>query len=76
MNNTGGLNTGSTEINVLATGGRGFYFNSFDTDGIDRTSYYSTFTGQSVTITFNQTEILSNIGNRHQQIMDLSLVLV
>ncbi len=55
MNNTGGLNTGSTEINVLATGGRGFYFNSFDTDGIDRTSYYSTFTGQSVTITFNQT---------------------
>jgi len=55
MNNTGGLNTGSTEINVLATGGRGFYFNSFDTDGIDRTSYYSTFTGQSVTITFSQT---------------------
>jgi hypothetical protein len=54
MNNTGGLNTGSTEINVLATGGRGFYFNSFDTDGIDRTSYYSTFTGQSVTITFSQ----------------------
>ena len=55
MNNTGALNTGSTEINVLATGGRGFYFNSFDTDGIDRTSYYSTFTGQSVTITFSQT---------------------
>jgi hypothetical protein len=54
MNNTGGLDTGSTEINVLATGGRGFYFNSFDTDGIDRTSYYSTFTGQSVTITFSQ----------------------
>lgn len=55
MNNTGDFNTGSTEINVLATGGRGFYFNSFDTDEIDRTSYYSTFTGQSVTITFNQT---------------------
>ncbi len=55
MNNTGGVSSGSTDINVLATGGRGFYFNSFDNDGIDRTSYYSGFTGQSVTITFNQT---------------------
>ena len=55
MNNSGGITSGSTEINVLATGGLGFYFNSFDTDGIDRTSYYSTFTGQSVTITFSQT---------------------
>lgn len=55
MNGPGGATSGSTDINVLATGGRGFYFNSFDNDGIDRTSYYSGFTGQSVTITFNQT---------------------
>jgi hypothetical protein len=47
--------TGSTLINDLATPSRGFYFNSFDNDGIDRTSYFSTFTGQSVTITFSQT---------------------
>jgi hypothetical protein len=47
-------NTGSTEINVLDTTSRGFYFNALDENGIDRTSYFSTFTGQNITITFNQ----------------------
>ena len=55
MNDPIGNTSGSTEINLLSTAGRGFYFNSFDNDGIDRTSYFSTFTGQSVTITFSQT---------------------
>ena len=55
MNGPGGATSGSTDINALATLGSGFYLNSFDNDGIDRTSYYSGFTGQSVTITFNQT---------------------
>ena len=53
MNNSP-LSTGSTEINLLATGGRGFYFNSIDTSSTDRTSYYSGFTGQTITITFTQ----------------------
>jgi hypothetical protein len=34
---------------------RAIYFNSIDSDGIDRTSYFSQFTGQSVTITMTQT---------------------
>lgn len=55
MNDPIGNVSGSTQINLLSTGGRGFYFNSFDTDGIDRRNYYSSFTGQSVTITFSQT---------------------
>lgn len=55
MNNAVGITTGSTEINVLETTGRGFYFNSIDDSDVDRTSYYSTFTGQSVTITLSQT---------------------
>ena len=54
MNSAGGITTGSTEINMLATASRGFYFNSIDSGSVDRTSYYSGFTGQSVTITFNQ----------------------
>ncbi len=45
---------GSTEINLLGDNARGFYFNSIDTSVTDRTSYFSTFTGQSVTITFTQ----------------------
>jgi hypothetical protein len=35
--------------------GRAIYFNSIDSDGIDRTSYFSQFTGQSITITMTQT---------------------
>ena len=53
MNNNP-FTTGSTEINLLATVGRGFYFNSIDTSSTDRTSYYSGFTGQTITITFTQ----------------------
>ena len=53
MNNNP-ANTGSTDPNLLDTSGRGFYFNSIDIDGVDRTSYFSAFTGQSVTITLNQ----------------------
>ena len=55
MNDPIGNVSGSTEINLLTTTSRGFYFNSFDSNGIDRTSYYSAFTGQNITITFNQT---------------------
>ena len=40
---------------MLATGGRGFYFNSIDSGSVDRTNYFSAFTGQSVTITLSQT---------------------
>ena len=46
--------TGTTLINELTITNRGFYFNSLDNIGVDRTSYYSQFTGQSVTITFTQ----------------------
>jgi len=48
------LTSGSTEINLLDTASRGFYFNSIDTSSTDRTSYYSGFTGQTITITFTQ----------------------
>jgi hypothetical protein len=44
-------------MNVLATGGRGFYLNSIDSESVNRTNYYSVFTGQSVTITFYQAGI-------------------
>lgn len=54
MNSASG-STGTTEINSLSIASRGFYFNSIDSDSIDRTSYYSGFTGQSITITFSQT---------------------
>jgi hypothetical protein len=53
--NNNPLSFGSTDPNLLDDTGRGFYFNSFDSDGIDRTSYFSSFTGQSVTITLSQT---------------------
>ena len=43
MNGAAGV--ASTDPNVLATGGRGFYFNSIDSSSVDRTNYYSTFTG-------------------------------
>jgi hypothetical protein len=53
MNNNP-LDYGSTEINLLGSAGRGFYLNSIDTSLTDRTSYYSAFTGQTITITFTQ----------------------
>ena len=45
----------TTNPNLMETISRGIYFNSIDSDGIDRTSYFSGFTGQSVTITLSQT---------------------
>lgn len=53
MNGAAGV--ASTDPNVLATGARGFYFNSIDSGSVDRTNYFSAFTGQSVTITLTQT---------------------
>ena len=55
MNNAGGITSGSTNPNVLDTGSRGLYWNSIDSDGVDRTNYFSQFTGQSITITMTQT---------------------
>jgi hypothetical protein len=55
MNGAGGATSGTTDPNVLATGSRGIYWNSIDSDGIDRTNYFSGFTGQSITITMSQT---------------------
>ena len=55
MNNTAPAQTGTTNPNELTLNGRGIYFNSIDSDGIDRESYFSQFTGQSVTITMSQT---------------------
>jgi hypothetical protein len=55
MNNAPGFTSGSTNPNVLATGSRGLYWNSYDSNGVDRTSYFSQFTGQSITITMSQT---------------------
>jgi hypothetical protein len=55
LNNTGGISSGATDPNVLAVGNRGLYWSSIDSEGVDRTYYFSAFTGQSVTITINQT---------------------
>ena len=55
MNGAGGATSGTTDPNVLATGSRGIYWNSIDSDGINRTNYFSGFTGQSITITMSQT---------------------
>jgi hypothetical protein len=46
--------SGSTNPNLLNTSPRGLYWNSLDTNGIDRTNYFSGFTGQSITITMSQ----------------------
>jgi hypothetical protein len=53
--NQGDIQTGTTNPNELTISGGGIYFNSIDSNGIDRTSYFSGFTGQSVTITMSQT---------------------
>jgi hypothetical protein len=55
MNATSPIQTGSTNPNEFTISNRGIYFNSIDSNGVDRTSYYSQFTGQSVTITMTQT---------------------
>lgn len=54
MNAQSPAQTGTTLINELNLNQRGFYFNSFDNLGVDRTSHYLQYTGQSVTITFTQ----------------------
>ena len=55
-NNGGGINEGSTDPNSFSGGTQpdGIYWNSIDIDGIDRTDYFSGFTGQSVTLTMSQ----------------------
>jgi hypothetical protein len=58
INNVNPINTGSTDPNVFANGSpnvQGFYFNAIDNTSVNRTNYFSGFTGQSITITFNQT---------------------
>jgi hypothetical protein len=52
--NQGVIQTGSTDPSMLSTSGRGIYWNSIDSDGIDRTDYYSQFTGQTVTVSMTQ----------------------
>jgi hypothetical protein len=47
--------SGTTNPNVMTTSGNAIYFNTFDVDGIDRASYFSSFIGQSITITMSQT---------------------
>ena len=53
--NQGAVQTGTTNPNELTISGRGIYFNSIDSNGVDRESYFSQFTGQSITITMTQT---------------------
>jgi cell division septation protein DedD len=55
MTNQAVPGSGTTNPNLMATNTNGIYFNSLDVNGIDRTSYFSQFTGQSVTITMSQT---------------------
>ena len=50
----GGATSGSNNPNLLATPSRGFYFSNIDNTSTDRSSYYSTFLGQNVTITLSQ----------------------
>ena len=55
-NNIGGTQEGSTDPNILegVPNPEGIYWNSIDANGVDRTDYFSGFTGQSVTITITQ----------------------
>jgi hypothetical protein len=55
MTGPAGSSSGTTNPNEMTSIGRAIYFNSIDSDGIDRTSYFSQFTGQSITITMSQT---------------------
>jgi hypothetical protein len=58
-NNNGGTQEGSTDPNSLSGGTSpdGIYWNSIDFNGRDRTDYFSSFTGQSVTLTISQNGI-------------------
>jgi cell division septation protein DedD len=55
MTGPAGSSSGTTNPNEMTSIGRAIYFNSIDSDGTDRTSYFSQFTGQSITITMSQT---------------------
>ena len=55
MTNQAIPNSGTTNPNLMTTSGNGIYFNTFDVNGIDRASYFSSFIGQSITITMSQT---------------------
>ncbi len=46
---------GTTNPNLSAIQNNSIYFNAIDTNGIDRTSYFAAFTGQSITLTISQT---------------------
>ena len=46
---------GTTNPNVFATNNNAIYFNAIDTNGVNRTNYFASFTGQSVTLTISQT---------------------
>jgi hypothetical protein len=54
MTNQAVPNTGTTNPNLMTTSGNGIYFSTIDSTGVDRTSYFASFTGQSITITFSQ----------------------
>jgi hypothetical protein len=47
--------SGTTNPNVFATNLNAIYFNAIDTNGVDRTNYFASFTGQSITLTISQT---------------------
>ena len=55
MTNQAVPNSGTTNPNLMDQQNNGIYFNAIDTNGIDRTSYFVSFTGQSITITMSQT---------------------
>jgi hypothetical protein len=46
---------GTTDPNVFATNNNAIYFNAIDTNGVNRTNYFASFTGQSITLTISQT---------------------
>ena len=46
---------GTTNPNVFATTNNAIYFNTIDTNGVNRSNYFASFTGQSITLTISQT---------------------
>jgi len=47
--------SGTTNPNLSGIQNNAIYFNAIDTNGVDRTSYFAAFTGQSITLTISQT---------------------
>jgi hypothetical protein len=72
ISNVTGINSGDTNPNVFSFTGsnpQGFFFSSIDSISIDRTSYFSGFVGQELTITLTQdstTVIYSGDSNSFQ----------